>query len=296
MITGCLAFVVVVLLFSLLVALTVQALPSIRHFGLAFLISAEWDPAKDRYGALPFMLGTIASSTIALLLAVPLGVGVALCLSEVAPPWLSRRLGFLVELLAAIPSVVYGLWGIFILGPWLRDIAEPALEKHWAFSPLFSGPPMAVSMFTAGVLLGIMVVPYIAAVSTDVFQSVPDINREAALALGATRWEMVRIAVLPYGTAGILGAAILGLGRALGETIAVAMVIGNRPTVSSSLLQPSATLASVLANQFGEALSNLHIAALFELALILLIMGLAINAGARALVYGVSRRRLGLIT
>lgn len=293
--TGLLALLLVAILFSLTIALVFQALPSIRQFGLAFIVGTVWDPVNDRYGALPFIFGTLVSSALALLVAVPLGIGVALCLSEMAPPWLSRQLGLMVELLAAIPSVVYGLWGIFILGPWLRDYVEPFLEHCLGFLPLFKGPHMAVGMFTAGVLLAIMVLPYIAAVSTEVFRSVPSVNREAALALGATQWEMVQIAVLPYGISGVIGAVILGLGRALGETIAVAMVIGNRPEISSSLFQPSATLASVIANQFGEAMSDLNVAALVELSLVLLVMGLVINLAARALVYHTTQRHLGIV-
>ena len=237
------------------------------------MISTDWDPANDQYGALPFIYGTAVSSALALLIAVPLSLGVGLCLTEMAPSWLSRRLGFLVELLAAIPSVVYGLWAIFVLGPWLRDQVEPVLGKYLGFLPFFQGPRVAVSMLNAGVVLAIMVLPYIAAVCTDVFRAVPQTNREAALALGATKWEMVRLAVLPYGTSGVIGAIILGLGRALGETIAVAMVIGNRPEISASLFRPSSTLASVIANEFVEATSDLNLAALIELGLVLLLLG-----------------------
>jgi phosphate transport system permease protein len=291
--TASLALLIVAILFALAVVLLVEAMPSIRRFGLAFLVGTDWDPVNDQYGALPFIYGTVVSSLLALLIAVPLGLGVALCLSELAPPWLSRRLGFLVELLAAIPSVVYGLWGIFVLGPWLRDHIEPLLGKYLGFLPLFQGPRMSVSMLTAGVILAIMVLPYIAAVATDVFRSVPRTNREAALALGATQWEMVLIAVLPFGISGLIGAVILGLGRALGETIAVAMVIGNRPEISASLFLPSTTLASVIANEFVEAVSELNVAALIELSLVLLLMGLVLNVAARGLVYGATRRHSG---
>ena len=231
---------------------------------------------------MPFIYGTLVSSTLALIIAVPLSLGVALCLSEMAPVWLSRRLGFMVELLAAIPSVVYGLWAIFVLGPWLRDHVEPPLGAALGFMPLFQGPRVSVSILCAGVLLAIMVVPYIAAVCTDVFRAVPQTQREAALALGATRWEMVRMAVLPYGLSGVIGAIMLGLGRALGETIAVAMVIGNSPQISASLFAPSATLASVIANEFAEATSTLYLSSLVELGLVLLVVGLALNVVARA--------------
>jgi len=290
-VTTILALVSIALLFGFTLALVIQSMPSIRQFGLSFLVSTEWDPSTDQYGALPFIYGTTVSSGVALLIAVPLSLGVGLCLSELAPAWLSHKLGFLVELLAAIPSVVYGLWGIFVLGPWIRDHIEPLLGKYLGFLPLFQGPRVSVGMLTASVVLAIMILPYIAAVCTDVFRVVPQTQREAALALGATKWEMVRMAVLPFGTSGIIGAIILGLGRALGETIAVAMVIGNRPVISSSLFMPSSTLASVIANEFVEATSELNSAALIELGLVLLLLGLVLNLAARALVMGVTQRR-----
>jgi phosphate transport system permease protein len=291
--TGLLAIAILAILFALAAMLVVEAFPSIQQFGLHFLISTDWDPANDQYGALPFIYGTAVSSALALLIAVPLSLGVGLCLAEMAATWLSRRLGFLIELLAAIPSVVYGLWAIFVLGPWLRDEVEPLLGRYLGFLPFFQGPRVAVSMLNAGVVLAIMVLPYIAAVCTDVFRAVPQSNREAALALGATKWEMVRLAVVPYGTSGVIGAIILGLGRALGETIAVAMVIGNSPEISASLFRPSSTLASVIANEFVEATSDLNQAALIELGLVLLFLGLVLNILARVLVHGVTQQRFG---
>jgi phosphate transport system permease protein len=286
-----LALITLALLFAFTAALIVQSLPSIRQFGFGFLTSTDWDPTNDQYGALPFIYGTAVSSGLALLIAVPLSLGVGLCLTEMAPAWLSHKLGFLVELLAAIPSVVYGLWGIFVMGPWLRDHVEPPLGKYLGFLPFFQGPRVSVSMLSAGVILAIMVLPYIAAVCTDVFRVVPQTQREAALALGATRWEMVRMAVLPFGTSGVIGAIILGLGRALGETIAVAMVIGNRPEISASVFMPSSTLASVIANEFVEAVSALNVSALIELGLVLLVLGLILNLAARLLVAGVTQSR-----
>ena len=268
-------------------------LPAIRKFGFSFLISSEWDPVNDMYGALPFIYGTAVSSGIALVIAVPLSLGVALCLSEMAPDWLSRRLGFLVDLLAAIPSVVYGLWAIFVLGPWLRDYVEFFLGKYLGFLPLFTGPKVSVGMFSAGVVLAIMVIPYVSSVCTDVFRVVPQSQREAAIALGATQWEMVRLAVLPFGLSGIIGAIILGLGRALGETIAVAMVIGNSPHISASLFAPAATLASVIANEFAEATSDLYVSSLIALGLVLLGLGIVLNVIARLLVAAVARQRFG---
>jgi phosphate transport system permease protein len=285
-----LALVILALLFGLTLQLFTHAMPSIRAFGFHFLISTDWDPSNDVYGAAPFIYGTVVSSFLALLIAVPLALGVALCLSEMAPAWLSHKLGFLVELLAAIPSVVYGLWGVFVLGPWLRDHVDPILAKYLGFLPFFQGPHISVSMFTAAVVLAIMVLPYISAVCTDVFRVVPQTQREAAFALGATKWEMVRMAVLPFGVSGVIGAVILGLGRALGETIAVAMVIGNRPEISASLFMPSTTLASVIANEFVEATSDLNLAALVELGLILLVLGLILNIAARTLVYSATQR------
>jgi phosphate transport system permease protein len=284
-----LGLIILSILFGLALSLVFGSTASIEKFGLGFIVSTDWDPANDRYGALPFIYGTIISSALALLIAVPLSLGTALYLSETAPEWLSRRIGFLVELLAAIPSVVYGLWGIFVLGPWLRDHVEPLLGRSLGFLPLFRGSQVSVSMLCAGVLLAIMVLPYVASVCTDVFRAVPRTQREAALALGATRWEMVRTAVLPYGSSGIIGAIILGLGRALGETIAVAMVIGNRPEISASLFAPSATLASVIANEFAEAASSLYLSSLMELGLVLLAVGLLLNVAARVLVLSATR-------
>jgi phosphate transport system permease protein len=286
-----LAAVILVLIFGMALALISQSRESLAAFGWRFIISTDWDPANDLYGALPFIYGTAVSSALALAIAVPLSLGVALCLSEMAPASLSRRLGFLVDLLAAIPSVVYGLWAVFVLGPWLRDVVEPPLSRFFGFIPLFSGTGASVSMFTAGVILAIMVIPYTSSVCTEVFRVVPQTQREAALALGATRWEMVRVAVLPYGLSGIVGAIILGLGRALGETIAVAMVIGNRPVIAASLFQPSSTLASVIANEFAEATSDLYVSALIELGLVLLVVGLVLNIAARLLVMGATQRQ-----
>ena len=289
--TFLLALLILALLIGLAVALIYDSWPSIKHFGFSFLFSREWDPVNDEFGALPFIYGTFVSSMLALLIAVPLSLGVALCLSEMAPDWLSTRLGFLVDLLAAIPSVVYGLWAVFVMGPWLRDHVEPLLQFWFGWTPFFQGPKIAVGMLSASVILAIMIIPYISSVCTDVFRVVPHFQREAALALGATKWEMVKTAVIPYGFTGVIGAVILGLGRALGETIAVAMVIGNSSDISLSLFKPSATLASVIANEFAEATSELHLAALIELGLVLLFLGVALNMIARALVHGVSARR-----
>ncbi len=291
---GTLVFALIVLgvLVGIALSLIVESWPSIRHFGFGFIVSSEWDPVNDKFGALPFIYGTVVSSLVALIVAVPLSLGVALCLVEMAPIWMSKRLGFLVELLAAIPSVVYGLWAVMFLGPWLRDHLDPLLAKYLGFLPLFQGPHISVSLLTAGVILAIMIIPFISAVCTDVFRAVPQVQREAALALGATRWEMVRLAVLPFGKSGIVGAIIFGLGRALGETIAVAMVIGNRPEISASLFLPSSTLASAIANEFAEATSDLYLSALVELGLVLLVVGMILNVVARGLVLSTTQRNL----
>ena len=285
-----LTLVVLGLIIALAIVLIQASAPALRQFGLRFLITTDWDPVNDVYGALPFIYGTAVSSALALTIAVPLSLGVSLCLSGLAPVWLKRPIAFLVELLAAIPSVVYGLWAIFVLGPWLRDHIDPFLKGTLGFLPLFKGSLTSVSMFTAGVILAVMVIPYISSVCTEVFAVVPQSQREAALALGATKWEMVRLSVLPPSTSGVVGAIILGLGRALGETIAVAMVIGNSPNISASLFAPAATLSSVIANEFAEATTSMYQAALIELALVLMALAIVLNVMARVLVAGVQRR------
>lgn len=285
------ALIVLAIVAGFVAVLVAESRPSLARFGLRFFGSAQWDPVRENFGALPFIYGTLVSSSIALFLAVPLSLGVALCMVEMAPQWLATKIGFLVELLAAIPSVVYGLWGIFVLGPWIRNHVDPVLAHYLGFLPLFRGPHLGVSMLSAGVILAVMIIPYISAVCTDVFRAVPRMQRESALALGATKWEVIRTAVLPYGRVGVVGAIIMGLGRALGETIAVAMVIGNRPQISASLFMPSATLASVIANEFTEANTTMYLSSLVELGLTLLILAVILNAIARALVTAVGGRQ-----
>ena len=262
---------------------------TLSEFGLSFITGRVWDPVSGEFGALPFLYGTVFSSCIALLLAIPLGLGVALFLSEMAPRWLERPISFLVELLAAIPSIVYGLWGIFVLVPWLRTDVEPVLSKSLGFLPLFRGAPYGFGMLAAGLILTIMVLPIITSISRDVMKSSPRTYREAALALGATPWETAKI-VLTSGRSGILGAALLGLGRAVGETMAVTMVIGNSPQISASLFDPGYSMASVLANEFAEAISSMHVSALVEIALLLFLVTVALNGLARAIVWSVTRR------
>jgi len=272
---------------GLVIVMIRAALPSIRAFGWSFLFTSKWDPVAEHFGALPLIYGTIVSSGLALAIAVPLGIGAAVYLSEVAPPWISPPISFLIELLAAVPSVVYGLWGIFVLAPWLRTQVQPALGSTLGFLPLFQGPPYGVGMLAAGIILAIMVVPFIIAVSREVLLAVPNAQREAALALGATRWETTRLAVLRYARSGLTGAVLLGLGRALGETMAVTMVIGNRPEISASLFAPGYTMASMIANEFAEATSDLYLSALIEVGLLLFVVTVVVNALARLLVWSV---------
>jgi phosphate transport system permease protein len=250
---------------------------SISKFGAGFLWSTQWDPVTDKYGALPFIFGTLVSSLLALLIAVPLGVATALFLTELAPMKLRQPIIMAIEMLAAVPSVIFGLWGIFILIPWLRDHLFVWLKHTLGFLPLFQGPIYGVSMLAAGIIIAIMILPIITSISREILRSVPNLQREAAYALGATRWEVLKIAVLSYARRGLFGAAILGLGRALGETMAVTMVIGNRPQIAASLFAPGYTLASVIANEFAEATSDLYLNSLFELGLVLLAVTIMVN-------------------
>jgi len=276
------------------VVLTRAAAPAISQIGpWRFLGGREWDPVSGQFGALPFIYGTVVTSLVAIVLAVPVSVGLALFLAEMGPPALRRPLTFGVETLAAIPSVVYGLWGLFVLVPVLRSPVEPLLSRWLGFLPLFRGPPIGLGYLAAGLILAIMILPTIASVTLDVLRTVPPALREGALALGATRWEMIRLAVLPYARPGIVGGGLLGLGRALGETMAVAMVIGNAPEVHASLLAPGYTLPAVLANEFSEATSAVHVGALAGLALVLFGITILLNAGARLLLVAAGRRLAG---
>jgi phosphate transport system permease protein len=287
------ALLMVGIVVAMVVALSADAMASIRQFGFGFLTSQRWDPVKGEFGALPFIYGTVASSLIALLISVPFSLGIAIFLVEQAPHYISRPVGFLVELLAAIPSVVYGLWGIFVLAPFLRNYIELALARVLGWLPLFKGTITGIGLLTGGIILAIMVTPIISAVVRDVLAAVPGSQREAALALGATKWEMIRV-VLVNGAPGIAGAVILGLGRALGETMAVTMVIGNRPQISLSLFEPSYTIASAIANEFTEATGDLYLSALVELGLILFLVTFVVNGIARVLVWNVTRKTGGV--
>lgn len=270
------------------------AWPAIEGFGWGFIVSQEWNPVLRDFGALPFIFGTVVSSLLALMIAIPLSVGLAIFLTELAPRWLAGPIAFATELLAAIPSVVYGLWGIFVMVPFLRfTIQEPLSRRFGDTIPFFEGPAYGFSMMSGAVILSIMIIPFISAVTREVLAAVPRDQREAALALGATRWEMTWQVALPYALPGIVGGAILGLGRALGETMAITMVIGNRPDIAASLFAPGYTMASVLANEFNEATGDLYIAALMEIALLLFGITILVNILAQALVWRVSRRGAG---
>ena len=285
------AFSVPLLVALIAIALGMAAWPAFSHLGTSLITSSVWDVGAQRFGAAPALYGTLVSSAVALIIATPLAIGVAVFLSEFAPLWLRQPVAFLVDLLAAIPSVVYGLWGIFFLLPLLREHVMPFLRDtlHLGQTPLFSGPAYGPSMLAAGVILAIMAMPYISAVSREVLLAVPRSQREAALALGATRWEMIRDAVIPFARSGIVGGIILGLGRALGETMAVTMVIGNRPEISASLFAPGYTMASLIANEFSEATNDLHLSALMAVGAMLFAITLIVNAIARWLVWQVGR-------
>ncbi|MFN2566112.1 MAG: phosphate ABC transporter permease subunit PstC [Gemmatimonadaceae bacterium] len=265
--------------------------PALRQFGFSFLTSSTWDPVAGVFGAAPAVVGTILTSAIALIIATPLALGAAIFLAEFAPTWLRQPVAFLVDLLAAIPSVVYGLWGIFVLVPLMRQYVMPFISDTLGLGrfALFAGPAYGNSVLAAGVILAIMVLPHIAAVSREVLLAVPRSQREAALALGATRWETIVGAVIPYARVGIVGGVILGLGRALGETMAVTMVIGNTHDISASLFHPGYTMASLIANEFSEATGDLHLSALMAVGFVLFVITLIVNAVARWLVWRVSR-------
>ncbi len=283
------ALTIPVLLGFLVYELYMGSRLAIAKFGLTFVTSSRWDPVAEEFGAFPLVFGTLISSLVALAIAVPLSLGVAIYLTEFAPKRIRQPVAFLIGLLAAIPSVVYGLWGIFVLVPILRTSVFPLLRDVFGFLPFFQGPIYGPSMLSAGIILAIMVMPYIMSVSREVLMAVPDTQREAALGLGATRWEAVITAVLPYARSGIIGAIILGLGRALGETMAVTMLIGNRHEVAASLFAPGYTMAAAIANEFSEAVGDMHLSALAYVAFLLFIVTVVVNAGARLLIWRVAR-------
>lgn len=279
------------LVLGLFTELVVGSWPSIKQFGLAFLWTSQWNPVTNQFGALPLIYGTVVSSLIAIVLAGVVGIFGAAFLAEFAPPAIARPLRFVIELLAAVPSVVYGLWGLFVLAPLVRGTIGPFLQKTLGFLPIFQGPIYGVGLLTAGIILAIMILPTVTAISRDVIVAIGQEQREGSLALGATKWETVSRVILPAARVGIFGAIILALGRAVGETIAATMVIGNRPEISASLFAPSYTLASVVANEFTEATSDVYIAALIELGLVLFIVSFIINGVARLLMWSLFRKQ-----
>ena len=258
-------------------------------FGFKFFTGTDWNPVSEQFGALPFIYGTLVSSLLALVIAIPLSVGVAVFTTEMCPKPLRGPLSFFVELLAAIPSVIYGLWAVFVLVPILSGYVQPFLAKTLGWTGLFEGPPYGIGMLAAGIVLSIMIIPIISSITREVLMVVPQHQREGVLALGATRWEMIRLGVLRNARAGIVGGIILGLGRALGETIAVTMVIGNRPEIAKSLFAPGYTMASVLANEFSEATGDVYLSALVEIGLALFLVTIIVNAMAQLLVWTVTR-------
>lgn len=285
--TGLFALLVVLLVAGIAFELWRESRLSIAKFGLGFWKTSTWDPVAGDFGALPFIWGTLYSSFLALLISTPVALGIAIFLSELSPRSLRTPLAFLTELLAAIPSIVYGLWGVFVLVPLVRKLE--VLTPAWARKlPLFSGPPLGVGMLSAALILAVMVIPFTSSVAREVLKAVPATQREAAYALGATRWEAILVA-LRYGRTGILGAVILGLGRAIGETMAVTMVIGNSPTVTPSLFAPQYTMAAVIANEFTEAADDLYLSALIEIGLVLFAITLIINVLSRLLIWSVNR-------
>jgi phosphate transport system permease protein len=276
---------VLILLGGVAVSLVMGALPALRHFGFGFLVSESWNPVTEHFGALPAIYGTLVTAAIAMLIGVPASIGVAIFLTQLCPPWAKRPIGTAIELLAGIPSIIYGIWGLFVLAPFLQTHIEPALIQGLAPVPLlgalFAGPPFGIGLLTAGLILSIMVLPYIASVTRDVFETVPPVLKESAYGLGCTTWEVVYKIVLPYTRTGVVGGIMLGLGRALGETMAVTFVIGNAHKISTSLLAPATTISAVIANEFTEADPGLYTSSLIALALILFIITFLVLGSAR---------------
>jgi phosphate transport system permease protein len=285
---------VLVVLIGIIVSLAIGAAPAFREFGLRFLSTHEWDPINDVFGALIAITGTLATSVIALLIAFPISFGIALFLTEICPAWLRRPMGMAVELLAGVPSIIYGMWGLFVFAPLFGDYVQPLLKKTLGVLPvvgqLFQGPTMGLGILTAGVILAVMVIPFIASVMRDVFEIVPTVLKESAYGLGCTKWEVVRKIVLPYTRTGVVGGVMLGLGRALGETMAVTFVIGNANDISASLFMPGNSISSTLANEFAEASSALHVSSLFALGLILFAITFIVLSAAKLMLLGMSRK------
>lgn len=287
------ALVVLALIASICVVLYVKGHLAVSTFGFKFLWNTAWDPVKEDFGALPSIFGTVFSSLLAILIATPISIGIAVFLTEMAPPWLKQPVGVGVEMLAAVPSIIYGMWGLFIFAPIMARAVQPWLKAHLGALPLFQGPPMGIGMLTAGIILAIMIIPFIASVARDVFSLVPAMSKESAYGLGATTWEVVRGVVIPHTRSGLVGAIFLGLGRALGETMAVTFVIGNAHKITASLLSPSNTIASTLANEFSEATTPLYISSLIELGLILFLITTTILALAKFMLWRIEAQVKG---
>jgi phosphate transport system permease protein len=288
------AIAVLILLSGVIVSLISGSLPALRQFGFGFLTSERWNPVTENFGALAPIYGTLVTSLIAMLIAVPVGLMIAFFLTELCPQWLRRPVGIAIELLAGIPSIIYGIWGLFIFAPFLQETLQPFLINTLghtpAIAPLFAGPPYGIGMLTAGLILAIMVLPFVTSISRDVFEAVPPVLKEAAYGVGCTRWEVARYVVLPYARVGVIGGIMLGLGRALGETMAVTFVIGNAHRVSASLLAPATTISASIANEFTEALGDLYTSALIALGLILFVITFIVLAAARFMLMRIERR------
>ncbi|WP_035383729.1 phosphate ABC transporter permease subunit PstC [Ferriphaselus sp. R-1] len=288
------AFAVLALLTAILASLVIGSMPAIKAFGFNFLSSSEWDPVNENFGALVPIIGTLATAGIALVIAIPVSFGIALFLTELSPQWMRRPLGIAVELLAGIPSIIYGMWGLFVFAPLFADHIEPWINEHIGplpmIGPYFSGPPMGIGILTAGIILSIMVIPFITSVMRDVFDVVPTLLKESAYGLGSTTWEVMWRVVLPYTRIGVVGGVMLGLGRALGETMAVTFVIGNANELSGSLLMPGNSISSALANEFTEAVGDLYTASLVELGLILFFITFVVLSIARFMLYKLGQK------
>ncbi|MFC5648860.1 phosphate ABC transporter permease subunit PstC [Paenibacillus solisilvae] len=283
------AAVIFLLFLWIIIALALESHLSIQKFGLHFIIGTEWNPVKGEFGALPFIYGTVISSLIAIIIAAPISIGVALFITEMAPEWLKRPVGFMIELLAAIPSILFGLWGLFVMVPFIRDWFQIPVSKLLGGFLLFSGAPIGLGMLSAGVILAIMIIPIITALARDVISVVPSLQKEGFMALGATKWEVIWKVILPFARPGILGACILGMGRALGETMAVTMVIGNRVDIKASLFAPGHSMAAVIANEFTEATDDIYLSSLIEIGLLLFLVTFVLNAAARFMIWRVAR-------
>jgi phosphate transport system permease protein len=285
---------VLLLLSGVIIALIDGSLPALRTFGLGFLLSERWNPVTENFGALAAIYGTVVTSFIAMVIAVPVGLMIAFFLTELCPPWLRRPIGIAIELLAGIPSIIYGIWGLFIFAPFLQETLQPFLISTLGnvpiVAPLFQGPPYGIGMLTAGLILAIMVLPFVTSISRDVFEAVPPVLKEAAYGIGCTTWEVVRYVVLPYARVGVIGGVMLGLGRALGETMAVTFVIGNAHRISPSLLAPATTISATIANEFTEAVGDLYTSSLIALGLILFVITFIVLAAARYLLMRIERR------